>query len=227
MTGIETWSSITTNSLQSLWRGFINFIPEFLAALVVFIVGWLLSVWIGKIIVEILKRLKFDKIFEKNKWNETLEKAEFKMTVSEFVGAIIKWILIIVFLLAAVEILGLSAFASFLGEIVGWLPNLVVAMAIFIVAVVLADFSEKLVKAIMGKMQVGHTKFMASVVKWSIWIFAILAILSQLGVAKEIVQIIVTGFVALIVVSASIAFGLGGRELARETLENLKKKARD
>ncbi len=224
---IQDWSAITSGALQGLWQGFIKFIPQLIGALIVFIVGWFIAVWIGRLIAEILKRLRFDKIFEKSKWDEALTKADFKMKMSDFIGGIIKWILVIVFLLAAVEILGLSQFAGFLKAIVIWLPNLVVAVAIFVVAIIVADFSEKLIKAVVEKMKVGYSKFLGSLVKWSIWIFAILAILTQIGVANDIVQILISGFVALIVISAGIAFGLGGRDVAKDVLENLRRKIKD
>jgi len=129
MTILQEWSSVTIEKLQDLWGGFLNFIPELIGALIVFIIGWIIAVWVGKIITEILKRAKFDKIFEKTKWDEALEKADFKMEMSGFLGGLVKWILVIVFLSAAVEILGMAQFAVFLGAIVGWLPNLVVAAA--------------------------------------------------------------------------------------------------
>lgn len=227
MTILQEWSSITVEKLQDLWGGFLNFIPELIGAIIVFVVGWIIAAWIGKIVTEVLKRAKFDKIFEKTKWDEAFEKADFKMDMSSFLGNLVKWILVIVFLSAAVEILGLTQFAIFLGTIVAWLPNLVVAAAIFVVGVIIADFAEKLIKAVVSKMNVKYVNLVGAVTRWAIWIFAGLMILSQLGVGGEIIQIIVSGFVALIVVSSAIAFGLGGRDLAREILEDARAKMRE
>ena len=97
-------------------------------------------------------------------------------------------------------------------------------LAIFVVAVIVADFAEKFIKAVVNKMGVSCANVLGIIVRWAVWIFAILAILSQLGVAREIIQILVSGFVALIVISAGIAFGLGGKDIAKETLEELKTK---
>jgi small-conductance mechanosensitive channel len=224
---VQDWTTVTLQALQNLWQGFLNFIPKLIGAIVVFVIGWFVAVWIGKLVAEILRKLRVDKIFEKTKWEEAFEKAEFKMKMSDFIGGIVKWVLVIVFLLAAVEILGLTQFAAFLRTIVAWLPNLVVAAAIFVVAVIIADIAEKLVKAIVGKMNVRYVSLVGSIVKWAIWIFAILAILAQLGVAPEIIQILIGGFVALVVISCSIAFGLGGKDLAREFLEGLRNKFRE
>ncbi|MCD6500574.1 hypothetical protein J7K42_00975 [bacterium] len=224
---VQDWTTVTLQALQNLWQGFLNFLPKLIGAIVVFVIGWFIAVWIGKLVAEILRRLRVDRIFEKSKWDEALAKAEFKMKVSDFIGGIVKWVLVIVFLLAAVEILGLTQFAAFLRAIVMWLPNLVVAAAIFVVAVIVADIAEKLVRAIVGKMNVGYVKMIGSIVKWAVWIFAILAILNQLGVAPDIVRILITGFVALVVVSCSLAFGLGGKDMAREVIENWRNKLKE
>lgn len=223
---IQDWSSITLKALQDLWYGFADFIPKLIGAVIIFVVGWFIAAWLGKLAAEILKRVKFDKLFEKTKWEEAMQKAEIKMTMSGFVGGLVKWVLVIVFLLATVEILGMSQFAGFLKDIVAWLPNVIVAAAIFIVAVIAADVLEKMVKAFVSKLNVKHVNWIGSMVRWSIWVFAILAALSQLGVGKDIIQILVTGFVALVVISGGLALGLGGKDAAKEMLEGLRNKLR-
>ena len=110
------WYSVTINALQNLWQGFVEFIPALVGAIIVFVIGWFISVGIGRLIAEILKKIRFNQIFEKGNWDEALAKADIKVDASAFIGAIIKWVLVIVFLMAAVEILGLTEFAGFLGN---------------------------------------------------------------------------------------------------------------
>jgi len=95
-----------------------------------------------------------------------------------------------------------------------------------LVAVIVADIFEKMVKAFVSKMNVKSVNWIGSTVRWSILLFAVLAALSQLGVGKDIIQILVTGFVALVVISGGLAFGLGGKDTAKEMLEGLKNKLR-
>ena len=91
------WYSATIQAFQALWQDFLQFVPVLLGAIILFVIGWFISVGIGKLIAEILKRLRFNKIFDRGDWQKALEKAEIKVDPSGFVGAIIKWILIIVF----------------------------------------------------------------------------------------------------------------------------------
>lgn len=226
MTQLIEWSQITKETLAGLWQGFLNYLPKIVGAGVFFVIGWFVAVGIGKFIGEILKRLKVDDVFEREKWKKSLEEAGIKLRISEFVGAIIKWILIFAFLVISLRILGVRGLEGFLtGEkgIISWLlPNLLVAAAIFIVAVIVAEFAEKFTKAALKRLEVSYADLGGMIVKWGVWVFAILTILTQLGVAKDIIHILITGFVALIVISFSISFGLGGKDLARELLEKLR-----
>lgn len=218
------WYAVTLQALEGLWVGFLAWLPKIIGAIIVLLIGWFIAIGVGKVVSEILKRLKFNRIFERGVWKEALEKAEIKIDASEFIGAICKWILVIVFLLAAVEILGLVQFADFLTKVLAYLPNVIIAALIFVVAVIIADIVEKVVRAAAEGAKLAYAHLAGVIVKWSIWIFAILAILIQLKIAPDLLQTLFTGFVALIVIAGGIAFGLGGKEVAAELLQNLKKK---
>ncbi len=221
---VQDWSIITLEALQSAWKGFLMFLPRLIGAIVVLIIGWFLAVGLGKLIAEILKQLRFNRIFERVGWKEALQKAELKVNPSEFIGAIIKWILVIVFLLASVEILGFVHFADFLKRVVTWLPNLIVASAIFVVTVIITDILEKIMKASVKKMGVGYAGFLGMTIRWAIYIFAALAILFQLGVTPTIIDTLIKGFVGMITLSFGLAFGLGGKDAAAKFILDIKEK---
>lgn len=221
---IQDWYTITYESLLNLWKGFLNFIPALLAAIVVFIIGWLIAEAIGKLVTRVLEILKLNRIFEKANWREALEAAEIRLNISEFIGAIIKWVLVIVFLSISVEILGLLQFAALLGRLINWLPNLIIAVAIFVVAVIIADILDRIIRASTKKIGVKYAGFLGALVRWSIYIFSGLAILLQLGVAPAIIEAIVMGFVGMLALAFGLAFGLGGKEAAATLIEDLKRK---
>ena len=224
---ISDWYTITVNALQNLWSAFILYIPNIIIALIIFIIGWLISVGIGKLVTEILKRVKFNKLFEKGVWKEALEKAEFKVDAAAFIGAVCKWILAIVALLIAVEILGLNQFANLLTKVLGYLPNVVVAALIFVVAVIISDIAEKVIRAAVGGVKASYANLAGGIVKWSIWIFTIFAVLIQLKVAEGVLMTLYTGIIALIVIAGGIAFGLGGKGVAADMLEDLKRRLKE
>ena len=218
------WYTVTLQALQNVWQAFLSFIPTLIGAIVVFIIGWFIAVGIGRLVAEILKRIKFDRLFEKGAWKTAFEKAELKITPSEFIGAIFKWVLVIVFLQVAVGILGWVQFADLLGRVIGYLPNVIVAALIFVVAVIVADIVEKVVVAAAEGARFAYTHLAGAIVKWAIWIFAILAILRQLIIAPELVNILFSALVYGVVAVLVLAFGLGGKEVAAELLADLRKK---
>ncbi len=220
---ITDWYSVTIDALQALWKGFLHFIPDLVGAILIFSIGWFLSVALGKLVAEILKKAKFNQIFEKGNWDEALAKADIKVDASAFIGAIVKWVMVIVFLSAAVEMLGLVEFAGVLNRVLGYLPNVIVAAFIFVVAVILSDILEKIVRATVESTKMGYGHIAGVIVRWSIWIFAFMVIIAQL-VNNSFIQTLFTGLIALMVIAGGIAFGLGGKDVAGKIVEDLYKK---
>ncbi len=221
---IQDWSLITTQALQGAWENMLLFIPNLLAAIIIFILGWFIAIWIGKIVAGILNKLKFDSVFEKTGWKEALSSADIRVEPSGFIGAVCKWILVIVFLMIVTDIMGWVAFAGLLASIVAWMPNLLVAIIILVVAIIIADIIEKLVKVSTKKMGVSSVNFLGSIVKWAIYIFAGLAVLLQLGVTPKIVEVLIMGFVGTITLALGLSFGLGGKEAAGRFIDDMRKK---
>lgn len=222
---ITEWFDTTKEALLNVWHDLINFIPDLVGAIIVFLIGWIIAVAVGKLIAEILKRLQFNKIFEKGTWKTALQRAEINVDASAFIGAIFKWILLMVFLIAAIQILGFNQLGDFFNSVLNYLPNVVVAAFIFVIAVIIADILEKIVRASIESFKVGYGNIVGIIVRWSIWIFAILAILQQLKIeaADWLVQMIQIVFIGL-VITLAIAFGLGGKDAARNAIDSMKNK---
>src|SRR3989338_6207821 len=211
-----TYSDWFLTIIQPFLQDLINFVAKLVLAIVVFIIGYLISVGIGKIITEILKSVKFNKLFNKEGWSKALQKASIEVDPSEFIGAIIKWVFVIVSLLLAVDILNLSQFGMILTEVIDYLPNVVVAVLIFVVAVIISDIIEKVVRVTVERMKVGYGYLASSIIRWAIWIFTVFLILDQLLPNSELIKTlymaIVWGIVGSISLGVAIAIGLGGKD---------------
>lgn len=214
----------TTQALAEVWGKTLVFLPTLIFAIIIFVVGWFIAIGIGALISQVLTKLKFNKISDKGGWKNALDKAEITVNPSEFIGNIVKWILVVTFLTWSVEVLGSDQFAKFLSGILAYLPNVIVAALIFVVTVIIVDIVEKIVRVAIEKSKVGYSQMASSIVKWAIWIFAILAILEQLGIARAFMQIIFSGIIAVLAISFGLAFGLGGKETASDILNGLKRK---
>lgn len=214
--------------IQPFLQDLVSFIARLVLAVVVFIIGYLISVGIGRIIAEILKSIKFNKLFDKEGWHKALQRANVDVDPSEFIGAIFKWVFVILSLLIAVDILNLAQFGMILTQVLNYLPNVVVAALIFVVAVIISDIVEKLVRVWVEKMKVGYGYVASSIVKWGIWTFTVFLVLDQLlpnnDLIKALYTSIVYGVVFALSLGVAIAIGLGGKEVASEMLNDMKRK---
>jgi len=217
--------------IQPFLQGLVAFIANLLLAVIVFVIGYLISVGIGKLITEILKSVKFNKLFEKEGWKTALQRAKIDVDPSGFIGAIFKWVFVIVSLLIAVDILGLTQFAGFLTNVLNYLPNVIGAVLIFIAAIIISDIVEKLVRVAVERMKVGHGYMSASIVKWAIWVFTIFLVLDQLLpsslLVKTLYTSIVYGIVGALALGIGLAIGLGGKDVAAGILQDMHKKIKE
>ena len=219
---IQTWGEVFSASLQNLWYGFASFVPSFLVAVIIFIIGWIVGALIGKVVAQIIDALKIDKLFKNSGTNEVLEKSGIRLTVGGFLGAIVKWFVVVVFLMTSLEILGLTQVNDFLREtVIYYLPKVFVAALVLIIATLIADTVKSLVSASARAANVSSANMLGTIVKYSIWIFAFIIALSELGIASDFMQILFTGLVAMLALAGGLAFGLGGKDAAGRTVDKI------
>ena len=217
-----TWSDVFNASLQDLWYGFVQFAPKLIIAILFFVVGWILGTLISKAFQEVFKALKVDKLFQSVKLDEFLNRAGMKLNTGYFVGEIIKWFLIIVFLLPSLNLVGMTYISSFLSEeVLGFLPKVLVAVFILIIASIVADALARTVVAGAKSMSLTAANMLGTITRYAIWIFAFIIALGQLGIAAAYMQILFTGIIAMIAIGGALAFGLGGKDHASRFLSKI------
>ncbi|PIY96707.1 MAG: hypothetical protein COY66_03275 [Candidatus Kerfeldbacteria bacterium CG_4_10_14_0_8_um_filter_42_10] len=223
MNTVQTWGDTIATSFQDLWIRFVNSLPSLIGAILVIVIGWLVAVGLGKLITEILRKLWLDKAIKKTRINELFEKAGVPFNVSNAIGFLVKWFLIIVSILAAADILNLNQVTAFLNRVLLYIPNVVIAVVVLLFGALFANFIAQIVESAVkaARLTTGH--FLAAIAKWSIIVFSVLAALVQLGIAASLLQILFTGLVAMIAIAGGLAFGLGGRIHAEKILGQIEK----
>ncbi len=220
---IQQWGDVLTSSLQGLWLGFIAFVPKLIFAIIVFIIGWAIGSIVSRALAQVINALKINALFEKIGAKNLLDRAGFRLDVGRFIGEIAKWFIVIVFLMASLDILGLSQVNLFLREVVlGYLPRVFIAAILLVIATLLSDGVKRFVEGSARAMGVGSARMAGSIAKWAIWIFVVIIVLSELGIAPAFMQILFTGIVAMLALAGGLAFGLGGKEAASKVIDRAK-----
>lgn len=214
---------ILLDSLKVIWQSFIGFLPTLLAALIVFIIGWLIAIFLGRVANRIIRIIKLDILLTKLGFKKALAKAKLRLDSGKFFEELIKWFFIIVFLMTAADILGLQEVTLFLKTILFYLPNVIIAAIVLLVAVIVANFMYRLVKASADTAGLASSNTVGAIVKWAILIFGFVIALIQLGIATTLIQTIVIGIIAMLALAGGLAFGLGGKDQAARFLEKLRR----
>lgn len=225
---IEKWSDVLQNSFQDIGTGLMNFIPNLFVAIVIFIIGWIVGSILARVVAQIIKSLKIDNALRSAGVGDLVTKAGFNLDSGVFIGGLVKWFFIIVFLIASLDVLGLSQVNQFLQNVVlSYLPQVIVAIFILVVAVVIAEAMQKIVVGSAKAANIKSANFLGSATRWSIWIFAILTALMQLGIATSFIQTLFTGVIIAFSLAIGLSFGLGGQEAAARYIEKIRHEISD
>jgi small-conductance mechanosensitive channel len=219
---VQDFGDVVIASLQNLWNIFVSFIPELVVAFLVIVIGWAIAAALGRVVAQIIHALRIDQLLEKLGFRGPVERAGLRLDSGHFLGQLVKWFLILVFVLAAANILGLSEVAGFLQEVIFYIPNVVVAALILLVAAGFASFLQRLIRASVDAAGMMNAGFLGSLAKWAILILAFLAALDQLGVARAFITTLLQGFVAMLAIAGGLAFGLGGQGAAKDFVAKLR-----
>jgi small-conductance mechanosensitive channel len=224
----NTWADVLSQSFQNLFYGLVAFIPNLVVAIVIFIVGWLVGVGLGRVVAQIVNSLRVDQALRSTGIERLLSRAGFELNSGKFLGFLVEWFFIIVFLVAALDVLHLTTVNLFISDVVlGYLPQVIVAVLILLVAAVVAEAAERIVVGSAKAASLHSAGFLGKVARYAIWIFAFLAALTQLNVATGLVQALFQGIIIAVSLAVGLAFGLGGQASAARYLDRLQSEMKD
>ncbi|HZC00611.1 MAG TPA: hypothetical protein VE844_04385 [Gammaproteobacteria bacterium] len=206
------------NGIQASFIGVIGaiiaFLPNLLAAIVLIIVGWLLGKLLGAVVTRVLRVVRFNEVADRAEIDTFLEKAGVRAGPSAVVGGIVRWAVYLVFFLAAFTALGLPQVSVLINSLIAYLPKVVLAVIVLLVGALAGKVMAGIVRGTLGSMGMGNPDLFANVARFAIIAFAVIAALDILEIAPTVVGALWIAFLALIVGSVALAFGLGGREAA-------------
>lgn len=212
--------SLVNGIVVQFWTRFVNFLPNLLGGLLILIVGLIIADILKRVLLSVFSFFKLERVFQDSK---LMDKGEVRLW-EEVLVELLRWTIVVLFLIPTLEVWGLSRATTVLNEFVLYLPNVIVAVIIGFVGLVSSNLVSDLVKRAVKTMGSSTANTLAVFTKATIVFFTALVVLNQLGVAQDLVRILFTGIVGMLAIAGGLAFGLGGRDMAKDVLEELKKK---
>ena len=225
--GAQTWTEILVASLQGVWAGVISFLPSLIGALILIIVGLIVASGLRTLVERVINAIKLDSLLRKLGLSPFFDRAGLQVNSGKFFGLLVYWFLLVVFILAVADILGLYGISLFLRDIISYLPNIIVAILIMLAAILLANFLKAFIKASVASARLHNPKFLGTLAWWVIIVFGFLAALIQIGIAAAILNTLITGLIAMLAIAGGLAFGLGGRDYAAYLIEKFRKQTEE
>lgn len=215
---LSTWQTALLGSWGQVWISFLEVIPSILGAIIIFAVGLILAFWVKRLVIEFLKLIRFEKLAKTSGIDSYFKKADFKLSLIDLIGTVIEWIVILVFFLAVVDILGLSAVSTVLATVLGYIPNVFAAAIIIAVGYMIAGIVEGLVRGALVSIDHDIAKPTSKFARWIIMVIAVFAAIDQLQIAQGLIATFFQGLTYTLVLAIGLSVGLGAKDLISRVL---------
>lgn len=214
-----------TNILTRLF----TFIPILVGALIIFLFGLVLGKWAKALIIKILAAVKLDQVLRKAGLDSYLNKADIRGKIEVFFGELVHWLIILVFSMAAVNVLGLTAVSAVLNSLLSYIPRIISAVLVLTIGVLLAGLVESLIKGAVSQVDIRISRMLAKIASYLVVVVSAMAAINELGIAQSLINTLFIGVVATLSLGIGLAIGLGAKELVAKMLmdwyaRNYKKK---
>lgn len=217
-TAVSNWQEAVLVAGANILTRFFGFIPSLLGAIIIFLFGLILAKWAKALIVKILSALKLDHLLRKSGLEPYLDRADIRVKAEVFLGEIVKWLIVVVFFIAAVNILGLTTVSAVLNSILGYIPSIVSAVLILTIGVLLAGLVESLIKGAVNQVDPKTSRLLSKIASYLVVIVAALAAVNELGIAQSLINTLIIGVVATLSLGVGLAIGLGAKDLVSKML---------
>ncbi len=207
---VQAWGEVTTRLF--------DFVPSLIGAIAVFAIGWIVAGWSKTLIIKLLETLRLSSLLKGTGVEKFLKKADITHKIEEAIGVAVKWLIILVFFIAAMNILGLTAVSLVLESILSYIPNVISAALILTIGVLIAGVVERLVKGAVGSVDVKSGRLFGKIASYTLVVFSALAAISELGIAQTLINTIFTGIIAALAIGFGLAIGLGAKDLVSKML---------
>lgn len=215
---ITDWGTAVLTSLSTALALVFAFVPKLLGFLVILLVGWLVASALSRAVTFLLRKVGFDRVATRIGLTSLEQRMGLNMDAAGVLGKVVYWFVFLVFLVPAVDALGLTSVSNILNSIIAYIPNVFVAILVLFLGTLAATFVADVVRGALSRSSIGNPNLLANIARYAIMGFVALVALEQLQIAPSLLNILFTAIVGAAALAFGLAFGLGGRETAQRLL---------
>jgi hypothetical protein len=224
---VTSWGEAIMVSVSAALAMLLGAIPKILGFLVILIIGWIVASLVAKAVSALLHAVNFNGLAQRSGFSGFVQKMGTRMDAADFMATIAKWFVRLIVLVVAFDALGLPAVSEVLQQLLLWLPNLVVALVVLVIAGLAANALSGLVRGATAEAGLGNPDFLANLARVAVWVFGVVVAVNQLGIATTLVNTLFMGFVGALALALGLSFGLGGRDTAAEIVRSWYRRGQD
>jgi len=221
---MATAENLIVQPVREMLTRIMAYLPVLLGALVILIVGWLVAKSIRRLVDWLLKVTRFDVLADKTGISEVLRKGDLEISAREVISGLVYWLIILMVLVMTVDALGLPKSSDVLAGLFAYVPKVIAALLVLVVAMFLASFVSGIVQTAAGNANLPRPEIFAGISRWAIIIFAVTISLGELGIGTLLVTTTFNIILGGVCLALALAFGLGGKDAAARYLEELRKR---
>jgi len=218
------WSAIVIEPVKAMLVRAAIFLPTLVGILVILVVGWIIAAVLKNVVVKLLKMIQFDAASEKSGLADVLRKGGIKNTLSELMGGLIYWIIMLLVFMTSLNALGMTVVASLLDKVILYIPNVIAAIFIISLGIFFASIIGSIVMTTSMNAGIKQAKLLSQVTQTVIVIFAAIMTLEQLNIATTILNTTITVLLGAIGLAFALAVGLGSKDVAGKLIHDLVEK---
>lgn len=224
---INQWGAALVASLTTALSLFLGAIPRIIGFLVILVIGWFISGLLASAVAALLRAVRFNELAQRSGFSGFVNNMGVRTDASGLLANIAKWFVRLIVLVVAFDALGLPAVSQVLQQFLLWIPNLVVAVVVLVIAGLAANALGNLVRGSTAQAGLGNPALLATIARVAVWGFGIVVAVNQIGVAQTLVNTLFMGFIGALALAAGLAFGLGGRETAAQIVQDWYRQGRE
>lgn len=215
------WQSTIMQPVEAMWTRVLGFLPTLVSVVLILVIGWVLATLAQKVITRFLKLARLDMVSEKIGIANILTKGDINYTLSEIIGVLVYWLLMLVVILAAVNALQLTVAAELLNQVILYIPNVIASVFILVLGMFFSSIVANAVRTTAANAGVQQARSLGQFTQVIIIVFTIIEALKQLKIDTSIIELVIKATLAALALGIGLAIGLGCKDMAAKYVGQL------